>query len=73
MIDTRLYGDLTIKIMISPAGVLMLSPPVGPLGATYATATNTETNSAATAGASAAETAAQGTGDTLSDTGYYKI
>ena len=51
--------------MLSPAGVVMLSPPVGLLGATYATATNTETNSAATAGASAA--------DTLSDTGYYKI
>ena len=69
IIDTSLYGDITIEISLAPAGVLMLSPPLGTL-ATYATVTNTETNLATTAGATAALTAAQGTGYTLSDIGF---
>ncbi len=53
IIDTSLYGDITIEISLAPAGVLMLSPPVGTF-ATFVTATNSETNLASTAGATAA-------------------
>jgi hypothetical protein len=69
IIDTSLYGDITIEITLAPAGVLMLSPPVGAL-ATYATATNTEINLATTAGTAAGVTAANGTGYTLDSIGF---
>ncbi len=69
IIDTSLYGDITIDITLAPAGVLMLSPPVGTL-ATYASVTNTETNSSTTLGTGAALTPTTGTGYTLSDLGF---
>ena len=31
IIDTSLYGDITIELTLAPAGLLMLSPPVGTL------------------------------------------
>ena len=40
IIDTSLYGDITIELTLAPAEVLMLSPPVGSLTA-YASVTNT--------------------------------
>jgi hypothetical protein len=43
IIDTSLYGDITIEITLAPAGVLMLSPPVGALIAN-ASVPNTEVN-----------------------------
>ena len=69
IIDTSLYGDIVIEITLAPAGVLMLSPPVGTL-ATYTSATNTEINLATTVGSTAAATAAQGTGYILDNIGF---
>ena len=69
IIDTSLYGDITIEITLAPAGVLMLSPPVGTL-ATYASVTNTETNLTTTVGGTAAAVAAEGTGYTLDTIGF---
>ena len=70
IIDTSLYGDITIEITLAPAGVLMLSPPIGTF-TTYVSATNTETNLATTAAAAtAAAVAANGTGYTLADIGF---
>ena len=69
IIDTSLYGDITIEITLAPAGVLMLSPPVGTL-ATYASVTNTETNLSTTVGGTAAALAATGTGYTLDSIGF---
>lgn len=68
IIDTSIYGDITIEITLAPAGILMLSPPVGTL-ATYTSATNTEINIATTVGSTAAATAAEGTGYTLDNIG----
>jgi hypothetical protein len=69
IMDTSLYGDITIEITLAPAGVLILSPPVGALIAN-ASVPNTEINSSTTAGASVALNPAQGTGYTLSDIGF---
>jgi len=69
IIDTSLYGDITIEITLAPAGVLMLSPPLGTL-ATYASVTNTETNLSTTVGGTAAALAATGTGYTLDSIGF---
>ena len=69
IIDTSLYGDITIEITLAPAGVLMLSPPVGTL-ATYSSVTNTETNLSTTVGGTAAALAATGTGYTLDSIGF---
>ncbi len=66
IIDTSLYGDITIEITLAPAGVLMLSPPVGALTAN-ASVPNTEINSSTTLGAAAALTPSTGTGYTLED------
>ena len=71
IIDTSLYGDITIEITLAPAGVLMLSPPIGTFSAAYATVKNTEINLDTTAGSgTAAAIAANGTGYTLSDIGF---
>jgi len=69
IIDTSLYGDIVIEITLAPAGVLMLSPPVGTL-ATYASATNTEVNLATTVGSTAGATASLGTGYILDNIGF---
>jgi hypothetical protein len=69
IIDISLYGDITIEITLAPAGVLMLSSPVGTL-ATYASATNTEENLPTTLGTAAAVNPAQGTGYTLDSIGF---
>ena len=69
IIDTSLYGDITIEITLAPAGVLMLSPPLGTL-ATYASVTNTETNLSTTVGGTAGALAATGTGYTLDSIGF---
>ena len=69
IIDTSLYGDITIEITLAPAGVLMLSPPVGTL-ATYAVATNSEVNLSTTLGTAAALTPAVGTGYMLENIGF---
>ena len=70
IIDTSLYGDIVIEITLAPAGVLMLSPPMGAFGATYASVTNTETNLSTTVYATAGATAANGTGYTLDNIGF---
>jgi len=69
IIDTSLYGDITIEITLAPAGVLMLSPPVGALIAN-ASVPNTEINLSTTAGAAVGAVPAQGTGYILSDIGF---
>jgi len=69
IIDTSLYGDITIEITLAPSDVLMLSA-APPTLATYASATNNELNLATTAGTTAALTASQGTGYTLSEIGF---
>ena len=69
IIDTSLYGDITIEITLAPSDVLMLSPTT-PALTTYASATNNETGIATTQGTAAALTASQGTGYTLSNIGF---
>ena len=69
IIDTSLYGDITIEITLAPSDVLILSP-VTPTLTTYASATNNETGIATTAGTAAASTPSQGTGYTLSNIGF---
>ena len=69
IIDTSLYGDITIEITLAPSDCLMLSAPVGTL-ATYASATNGEINLATTVGTAAASVAGSGTGYTLTNIGF---
>jgi hypothetical protein len=71
IIDTSLYGEITIELTLAPSDVLMLSPVTGTL-ASYVTATNNEIGIATTAGtaASVAATASQGTGYSLSNIGF---
>ena len=69
IIDTSLYGDITIEITLAPSDVLMLSPTT-PALTSYASATNNETGIATTVGSAAALTASQGTGYTLSNIGF---
>ena len=69
IIDTSLYGDITIEITLAPAGILMLSPPLG-AQATYASVTNPEVNLTTTAGASAGAYAQTGSGYNLSNIGF---
>jgi hypothetical protein len=71
IIDTSLYGDITIEITLVPSDVLMLSPATPTLTA-YASAPSNETGIATTVGSAvgAATTTNQGTGYTLSDIGF---
>jgi hypothetical protein len=69
IIDTSLYGDITIEITLAPSDVLMLSPAT-PTLTSYASATNNETGIATAVGTTAASTPSQGTGYTLSDIGF---
>ena len=69
IIDSSLYGDITIEITLAPSDVLMLSPTT-PTLTSYASATSNETGIATTLGTTAALTASQGTGYTLSNIGF---
>ena len=69
IIDTSLYGDITIEITLAPSDVLILSSTT-PALTTYATAVNNEIGISTTVGTAAAATAAQGTGYTLSNIGF---
>ena len=72
IIDTSLYGDITIEITLAPSDVLMLSAPVGTLAPTnYASSlTNGETGLSTTIGTAAASVVGTGTGYTLSNIGF---
>jgi hypothetical protein len=50
IIDTSLYGDITIEITLAPSDVLMLSPTT-PTLISYASITSNETGIATTSGA----------------------
>jgi len=69
IIDTSLYGDITIEITLAPSDVLILSP-VTPTLTTYASATNNETGIATAVGEAAASKASQGTGYKLENIGF---
>jgi hypothetical protein len=69
IIDTSLYGDITIEITLAPSDVLMLSPAT-PTLTSYAAVTNNEIGISTIAGTTAALTASQGTGYTLSNIGF---
>ena len=69
IIDTSLYGDITIELTLAPSDCLILSAPVGTL-ATYASATNGEVGLTTTVGSAAAATEPQGTGYNLSNIGF---
>ena len=55
IIDTSLYGDITIEITLAPSDVIMLSPTT-PALTSYVSATNTEVNLSTAVGATAAST-----------------
>ena len=69
IIDTILYGDITIEITLAPSDVLMLSPQT-PTLTSYATKTNSEINLSTAVGTTAASTPSQGTGYTKSSIGF---
>jgi hypothetical protein len=68
IIDTSLYGDITIELTLAPGDCLMLSPTSNI--ATFSAAANTETNISSVAGSAAGLTASQGTGYSLSEIGF---
>ena len=59
IMDSSLYGDIVIELTLSPAGVLMLSPPVGTL-VSVSSVTNTEVNVTTAANSTVGAVAAQG-------------
>ena len=69
IIDTSLYGDITIEITLAPSDVLMLSP-LTPTLTSYAAVTNNEAGITTTVGTAVGSTASQGTGYTLSSIGF---
>jgi len=69
IIDTSLYGDITIEITLAPSDVLMLSP-ITPALISYASAVNNEVGISTAVGTTAGTTASQGTGYTLSNIGF---
>ena len=69
IMDSSLYGDIVIELTLSPAGILMLSPPVGTL-ASVSSVTNTEVNVTTAANSTVCAVAAQGIGYILSDIGF---
>jgi hypothetical protein len=62
IIDTSLYGDLTIEITLAPSVVLMLLPTT-PTLTSYSSATNNEVGLSTAAGTTVKTTASQGTGN----------
>jgi hypothetical protein len=69
IIDTSLYGDITIEITLAPSDVLMLSPAT-PALTSYAAVANNEIGISTGAGTAVGSTPSQGTGYTLSDIGF---
>ena len=69
IIDTSLYGDITIEITLAPSDVLMLSNPTGTT-VSYSSTSNSENGCTFAAGSSAAATNGTGTGYTLSNIGF---
>lgn len=69
IIDTSLYGDITIEITLAPSDVLILSPTT-PALTSYAAVVNNEIGITTTVGTAVGTTASQGTGYTLSDIGF---
>jgi hypothetical protein len=69
IIDTSLYGDITIEITLAPSDVLMLSP-VTPTLTSYTSTANNETGISTIAGSAVQLTAPQGTGYILSNIGF---
>ncbi len=69
IIDTSLYGDITIELTLAPSDVLMLSPTT-PALINYASATNNEMGISTGAETTPASNPSQGTGFTLSDIGF---
>jgi hypothetical protein len=69
IIDTSLYGDITIEITLAPSDVLMLSPAT-PALISYAAVANNEIGISTGAGTAVGSTPSQGTGYTLSDIGF---
>jgi hypothetical protein len=69
IIDTSLYGDITIEITLAPSDCLILSP-VPSVTAYASSVTNSETGLSTTVGTAVALTASQGTGYTLSSIGF---
>ena len=69
IIDTSIYGDITIEITLAPSDVLMLSP-LTPALTSYAAVTNNEIGISTSVGTTAALTSSQGTGYTLSNIGF---
>jgi len=70
IIDTSLYGDVVIELTLAPAGVLMLSPPLGAFTSVGASVTNPELNLSIAQTSTVAALAAQGTGYTLDNIGF---
>ncbi len=68
IIDTSLYGDITIEITLAPSDCLMLSPV--PVLTAFTSVANSETNTTSVAGTAAALTASQGTGYSLNNIGF---
>ena len=69
IIDTSLYGDITIEITLAPSDVLILSATT-PTLISYASTTNNEINLSTAVGTTAALNPSQGTGYTLSNIGF---
>jgi len=70
IIDTSLYGDVVIELTLAPAGVLMLSPPLGAFTSVGASVTNPELNLTIAQTSTVGALAAQGTGYTLDNIGF---
>ena len=69
IIDTSLYGDITIEITLAPSDVLMLSPTT-PTLTSYVAKNNSEIGITTAVGETAALKASQGTGYNLSNIGF---
>ena len=69
IIDTSLYGDITIEITLAPSDVLMLSQTTPEL-TSYNAKTNSEIGRSTAAGTTPANTPSQGTGYTISSIGF---
>jgi hypothetical protein len=69
IIDTSLYGDITIEITLAPSDVLMLSPTT-PTLTSYVSVANNETGISTGVGTAVASRPSQGTGYTLSEIGF---
>ena len=69
IINTSLYGDITIEITLAPSDVFMLSNPTGTT-VSYSATTNAENGCAFAPGSTTGATNGTGTGYTLSNIGF---